>query len=462
MFRPETYKARRAELKKLVGSGIILFPGNNESPFNYAGNPYHFRQDSSFLYYFGLDYDGLFGIIDVDNNEDILFGSDRSLEDVVWMGPEPTLAEKAILVGVDKTFQFDELVKTVKKLVAGKTKIHYLPQYRSDTIILLESLTGIKHNDINDQTSTELTKAVISQRSIKTDEEIAEMESAIGVSYLMNTAAMKMTQPGMIEREVFGTVEGIALAKGLGVSFPIIFSVHGETLHNHHHENTMKDGDIAILDSGAESNLHYASDITRSFPVNGRFSSLQTDIYNTVLRANNYGIQKMAPGITNKEIHLGAVKVIAEGLKELGLIKGNVDDAVEAGAHALFMPHGLGHLIGLDVHDMEGLGESLSGYDNKVKRSDQFGLAYLRFGKTLEKGMVLTVEPGIYFIPQLINNWKEENKHSDFINYGKTEAMIGFGGVRIEDDVLVTENGSRVLGKHIPKTVEEVEEACNA
>jgi Xaa-Pro aminopeptidase len=328
-------------------------------------------------------------------------------------------------------------------------------------MIKFDQWLGINPTQVNAQSSQNLIRAVVQQRSIKSDEEVAEIEKALDISYLMNTLAMRASDVGILEREVYGAVEGLALAGGNGVSFPIIFSTHGETLHNHHHENIMHDGDLVLLDSGAESLLHYASDITRTFPVNGKFTQRQKDTYNIVLAAETTAIEAIKPNISYKEIHLNSAKVITNGLKDLGLMKGNVDDAVNEGAHALFFPHGLGHMLGLDVHDMEGLGEGFVGYDKETQRSDQFGLAYLRLAKKLHTGFVITVEPGIYFIPQLFKNWKSENKHADFINYDKVEEYLDFGGIRIEDDVLVTEDSNRVLGKSpIPKTVEDVEQAC--
>lgn len=461
MFSVETYKNRREELTKNIGSGILFFPGNNETPLNYPSNTYHFRQDSSFLYYFGLDQSNLAGIIDVDKNESIIFGNDRDIDDVVWMGFEEPLKSRSEKVGISKTNSFGELQNYLQSALSSGRKVHFLPQYKHDIIIEFQDWLGINPKFVNKYSSKELTKAVIAQRSIKSEEEIEEIEKALEISYLMNKAAMKMSRPGIFEREVFGAVEGIALSKGSGVSFPIIFSVHGETLHNHHHNNLMKEGDLLVLDSGAESLLHYASDITRSFPVSGKFAERQKDIYNIVLKSQLEAIKMIKPGIKYKEIHLNSAKVITSGLKDLGLMKGNIDDAVASGAHALFFPHGLGHMLGLDVHDLEGLGEAFVGYDEATKRSDQFGLAYLRLAKSLESGFVVTVEPGIYFIPQLIDIWKKEEKHKDFINYEKVDEYKGFGGIRIEDDVLVTDNGFKVLGKPIPKTIEEVENACN-
>jgi Xaa-Pro dipeptidase len=461
MFDKSIYIERRNELKKLVGSGLIYFPGNVDAAMNYPSNTYKFRQDSSFLYYFGLDTQNLAAVIDVDANEEIIYGDDRTLDDVVWMGEEDKLADRAALVGVQSTEPYNNLKEKISAAKAKKQKVHYLPHYRGETTIETSEMLGITPTEVNKNASFDLIKAVIKQRSIKTAEEVAEIEKAVNISFVMNTMAMKLSKPGLIEREVCGAVEGISLSMSEGVSFPIIFSVHGETLHNHHHDNVMKDGDLLILDSGAESGLHYASDITRTFPVNGKFSPLQKDLYNIVLKANTEAIEMIKPGVKFKDIHLHAAKVIAEGLIQQGFMKGDAEAAVKAGAHALFFPHGLGHMMGLDVHDLEGLGENYVGYDDKTNRSDQFGLAYLRLGKELETGHVVTVEPGMYFIPQLIDNWKSENKHTEFINYDRLEEMKDFGGIRIEDDVLVTNNGYKVIGIPIPKTVEEVEKYCN-
>ncbi len=461
MFNPEIYSERRKKLKSLVKNGLVFLPGNDEASMNYPSNTYPFRQDSSFLYYFGLDSDGLCGLIDIESGEDIIFGDDREVDDIVWMGTEKPLKERANDAGVKSVLPGSNLEEVLKNGIRAGRKIHYLPQYRAENILRIEKLLGVEHSHVNDHASKELTVAVIEQRSIKSEEEVKEIEAALDISYMMNTAAMKLAKPGIKERQVYGVVEGIAAAYGRGISFPVIFSVRGEILHNHHHENLMKDGDLLVLDSGAESELHYASDITRSFPVNGKFTTRQKDIYNIVLQSQMEAIEMIKPGIKFKEVHLHAASVIAGGLKDLGLMKGNVEDAVNEGAHALFFPHGLGHMMGLDVHDMEGLGENLVGYDEDTQRSDQFGLAYLRLGRELQSGFVLTVEPGIYFIPQLFENWKKENKHLQFINYDKVEEYLGFGGVRIEDDILVTATGFKVLGnKPIPKTIEDVEKAC--
>jgi len=460
MFESKTYINRRKQLKNQIQSGLILLLGNEESPMNYTDNTYAYRQDSSFLYYFGHDVPGLSAIIDVDNNQEIIFGYDFTVDDIVWMGPQKTMIEKAQKVGVEQAEPLEKLEERVKNALQQKRKVHYLPQYRYDNIMKMEKLTGIHSSVVNDNVSTELIKAVVAQRSIKSDEEIAQIEMALDISYDMNTLAMNISRPGIYEKEVAGAVEGLVLAKGHLISFPVIFTIHGEVLHGHSHENLMKKGDILVLDSGAESPLHYASDITRTFPVSGKFTEIQKDIYNIVLAAQEGAIEKMTPGTSFRDVHLRSAKIIADGMKQLGFMKGNTDDAVSAGAHALFFPHGLGHQMGLDVHDMEGLGEDYVGYNDEIKRSDQFGLAYLRFAKKLEPGFVLTVEPGIYFMPELIDQWKSQQKFTEFINYDKVEKTIGLGGIRIEDDVLITENGYRILGKPIPKTIAEVEEEC--
>ena len=461
MFSSETYIQRRNELKKTMKSGILFFPGAVDTPMNYRANTYKFRQDSTFLYYFGIDAPNLAAAIDVDNNREIIFCDDRDIDDIVWMGPEKSISDRASEVGVGETKSMAELAEALSSHTKAGERIFYLPQHQAQIMIEFDRWLNIQPTEVNEKSSKDFIRAVVKQRSIKSNEEVAEIEKAVDTSYLMNTLAMRATSEGTLEREIFGAVEGLALGMGNGISFPVIFSVNGETLHNHHHENIMKDGDLALLDSGAESLLHYASDITRTFPVSGKFTQRQKDIYNIVLDSQLKAIELIKPGVNYKEIHLETAKVIASGLKELGLMKGDIDDAVKAGAHALFYPHGLGHMLGLDVHDMEGLGEGFVGYDENTQRSDQFGLAYLRLAKELHPRFVITVEPGIYFIPQLYKNWKTENKLAEFINYDKVAEYMDFGGIRIEDDVLVTETGNRVLGKSpIPKTVEEVERAC--
>lgn len=459
MFSVSTYVERRNILKKLVKSGVVLFTGNGAFFFEELSTA-HFRQDSTFMYYFGLQQEGLAAIIDLDEDKDILFGNDRSVDHIIWMGNNESVASRAEKVGVKEVKPLAELETYLKNAFAEKRKVHFLPQIKFENQLAIDKLLGIHPSRVNDHFSMELVEAVIAQRSVKSDEEIAEMEKALEVSYAMNTLAMKMTRPDLVEAEIAGAVEGMALSMGKGISFPVIFSVNGHILHNHNHDNIMREGDIAVLDSGAYSPLQYSSDITRTIPVSGKFTDKQKDIYNTVLDAMTVAINAIEPGKLYKDIHLLACQTIAVGLKDLGIMKGDPKEAVKNGAHALFMPHGLGHMIGLDVHDMEDLGETYVGYDDEIKRSDQFGLAFLRMAKRLEPGFALTVEPGCYFIPALIEKWKAEGKHTDFINYDKVEEYKDFGGIRIEDDVLVTHQGSQILGPPIPKTVEEVEEAC--
>ncbi|NOR14389.1 MAG: M24 family metallopeptidase [Candidatus Aminicenantes bacterium] len=458
MFDAKIYSQRRQQLKDQLGSGLLLFLGNDESPMNYPGNPFHFRQDSSFLYFFGLNSPDLAGIVDVEEGTDILFGDDVSVDDIIWMGEHPLFKDRAQAVGVSDVRLSAELKDTVKAAIQAGRKIHFLPPYRAKTVMKLGDLLGLRTGQVRDYISESLIKAVVEQRSVKISEEIAEIEAALAVAYKMHTTAMRMTKPGIMESEIAAVVEGTALSKGGYISFPVILTINGQILHNHFHGNRLEEGRLLVNDSGAETAMGYASDITRTFPVSGKFSEKQKDIYNLVLLAQTTAIEAIGPGIKNKEIHLKAVTAIAAGLKDLGLMQGDVEDAVKAGAHALFMPHGLGHMMGLDVHDMENLGENFVGYDKSIQRSDQFGLAYLRLARELQPGYVLTVEPGIYFIPALIEKWAKEEKYNEFIDYKRVNNYLDFGGIRIEDDVLVTESGSQVLGKPIPKTVEELEE----
>jgi len=460
MFSRETYVNRRKKLIEGFDSGVILFLGNEESAMNYADNTYHFQQDRTFLYYFGIDIPNMAAIIDVESGEDIIFGYDFQIDDIVWMGPQPTLKELAEQIGAKQSAPIEKLSEFINKFKSQNRTIHFLPPYRPENLIKLRDLLTIEEKSIKENSSIELIKAIISQRSLKNSEEIKEIEKAVDIAYNMHTSAMRLTKPGKYEFEISGIIEGIASSGEGGISFPVIFSKNGETLHNHYHGNLLQDGDLVINDSGAETAMHYASDITRTFPVSGKFSERQKDIYEIVLAAETKSIEAIKPGVKYRDIHLNAAKIIATGLKDLGLMQGDIDGAVKQGAHALFFPHGLGHMLGLDVHDMENLGENYIGYTDDIKRSDQFGLAYLRFGKELQKDYVLTVEPGLYFIPALIDIWQKENKFKEFINYEKVRDYIGFGGVRIEDDVLVTESGSRVLGKPIPKIIDEVEKMC--
>jgi len=462
MFESKIYIQRRKLLSKQVKSGLILFSGNEESPMNYPANTYPFRQDSSFLYFFGLDTPSLAAAIDVDAGEETLFGDDITLEDVIWMGYLPKLKERALPAGIRHVAPLSRLEVMLNQAKKQRRKVHYLPPYRSDTIVKLSSLLGMQAQNVKKNASEELIRAVVAQRSAKSAEEIQEIEKALAVSYKMYLASMKATKPGLYERDIVGEMEGISLAHGCLTAFPTILTINGQIFHNQYHGNMLEKGRLLVIDSGVSSPLGYASDITRTIPVSGQFTPKQREIYEVVLNGQQQAIQAIKPGIKYKEIHLATAKAMALGLKELGLMKGDTDEAVEAGAHALFFPHGLGHMLGLDVHDMEGLGENYVGYDKTVERSKQFGLAYLRMARELQPGFVLTVEPGIYFIPALIDQWKSENKFPSFINYAKVATYRNFSGVRIEDDVIVTKEGNRVLGRPIPKTVEDVEKSMAA
>lgn len=455
MFSKEIYNQRRSVLGKALYSGLLLFLGNDEMGMNCKDNTYHFRQDSSFLYYFGLDQPNLAAVMDLDEGKSIIFGDEMSVEYIVWMGAQPTIAEQAAQVGVLETRPYDELEAYLQK--AASRPIHYLPPYRANHTIKLHQLLGKPLNVVSNHASVELIQAIVQQRSVKSAEEIAEMEKAVNVTGQMHIQAMRQAKAGMKEAELAGLVEGMAVASGGNLAYPVIMTVNGQTLHNHYHGNTLQSGQMVLGDYGAETGLHYAGDITRTFPVDKTFTSRQKDIYNLVLKAEVDCIEALKPDMLYRDMHLKSAKIILDGLKTLGLTKGNMDDALEAGAYGLFFPHGLGHQIGLDVHDMENLGENYVGYRNGIERSKLFGLKSLRLAKELKTGYVLTVEPGIYFIPELIDQWKVEGRFKEFINYDAVEKYKDFSGIRIEDNILITETGYRILGEPIPKTVKEVE-----
>jgi Xaa-Pro aminopeptidase len=456
-FGTETYVARRQRLADQLGSGLVLLPGNGEMPINYTNNEYPFRQDSSFLYFFGVDRPHLVGVLDVDERRDCLFGDDFTLDDIVWRGPQPSIAEQAAAVGVTHTASRASLEDVVRTAVGRGRTVHVLPPYRAENTLELQRLVGRPADGADPAASQALIRAVVAQRSIKSAEEVAEIARAVDMTREMHLLAMRLARPGVFEHEVVGAMEGVALARGGRLSFATIFSVHGETLHNQSHANRMAPGDVVVNDSGAESPRHYAGDITRSIPIGGRFEGARRDLYDLVLEAQRRAIAAIRPGVPYKTVHLLAARTLAEGLVTLGCMRGDVDAAVEAGAHALFFPHGLGHMLGLDVHDMEALGEDHVGYDETVQRSPQFGLRSLRLARALHPGFVLTVEPGLYFIPALIDRWEAERRHADFIDYDGVRRFRDAGGIRIEDDVLVTEDGCRILGQPIPKARADVE-----
>ncbi len=459
MFSKEVYVARRQQLLKDVKNGLILILGNGDSPFNYPANTYTFRQDSTFRYFFGHDLQNLVGVIDIDNAREYLFGEDVDMEDIIWTGPVPSIHDRALEVGVENSGSIKDLRKLVDDAVFAGRKVHFVPPYRAENVNFIAELLHIDKEYVKAYVSVELIGACVKQRSIKSDIEVAEIEKAIDNAYIMHTTMMKMAAvEGTYEYEIAGKMEGIALAGGGPVSFPIILTTHGEILHGHDHSLQIRKGRMIVSDAGCENPMGYCSDITRSVPVGGKFSSRQKDIYEAVLSAQTLVPTLVKPGVKYSDIHLAAVTRLGSALKELGLIKGNIQDAVNCGTMGLFMPHGLGHMMGLDVHDMENYGENYVGYDKKNIRSTQFGLSSLRLGRELQEGFVITNEPGCYFIPALIDKWRSENKCSDFINYDMLEKYKDFGGIRIEDDLLVTRDGCRLLGKYIPKTVAEIEE----
>jgi Xaa-Pro aminopeptidase len=460
MFTKEVYIKRREELKKSVHSGIILLLGNAEAALNYSGNTYTFRQDSSFIYYVGLDTPDLVCIIDIDNNKEYLFGDELTIDDIIWMGNLPSLKERAETIGIKTVLPFSELATVIGKSVQSGQIIHYTRPYRYRNQILLSEWLGKKTDEITVGYSIELTKAIVKMRLIKSPEELIEMEDAGKTGYAMHIVAMKMCQPGISEREIAGMIEGLAISEGTRVSFPTILSMNGQTLHNHDHSGILTTGRLMLCDAGAENINYYASDFTRTTAVGGKYSQKQKEMHNIVLKAINDSIALAKPGITYKSVHRNAYKIVFEGLRDLGLVKGDTEEALNVGVPALFMPHGLGHALGLDVHDMENLGETYVGYDDEIQRDTLFGYSSLRFGKRLEPGHVITVEPGIYFIPQLIEKWEKEKINAEFILFDKVKKYLDFGGIRLEDDIVITETGSRlVYEKRLPVTVEEIEKA---
>ena len=458
MFAKEIYISRRERLMQKINDGVILLLGNSEASTNYPSNTYKFRQDSSFLYFFGLNEPDLAAILDPQSGEHILFGNNVDMDDIIWMGPQPTIAEKGAKVGITHTEPFAALGTYLAQAQKEGRKVHYLPPYRNYNKILLNSLLNIPIPALKEQASLELINAVVDLRIVKEECELEEIHKACDIGYEMHFTAMKLAKLGMVEQQLAGVMEGIAHSKGAMTSFPTILSQNGETLHNHSHHQILTDGRLIVIDAGAENNMNYCSDFTRTIPSSGKFTQQQKDIYNIVAAANNLAQEMAKPGLTYKEVHLASCRVLAQGLTDLGLMKGNVDEAVAAGAHALFMPHGLGHNMGLDVHDMEDLGQIYVGYDNETRPSTQFGLASLRMGRMLKPGYVLTVEPGCYFIPALIDQWEAEGTNKDFINFEALKAYRTFGGIRLEDDIVITGNGCRMLGsKRLPITPEEVE-----
>lgn len=425
---------------------------------NYTDNPYRFRQDSTFLYYFGLLRPDLIAVLDTGTGETTIYGEEYTVEDFVWRGKQPAIHELAALCGIDQTGTISDLYNRINQANKNNETIHFLPQYRHDNILKLMDMTGLSAQDINKGVSEEFIRAVVSQRNYKTAEEIVEIEKGVDTTVDMHVTAMKMVKPGMLEQDVVTEIEKIARATGGDISFPTIATINGQTLHNHYHGNTIKEGDLFLLDCGAETPMGYAGDLSSTFPVGQTFTSLQKDIYTLVLKSHNACVGELRPGIAFKDVHRAACLTITEGLKSLGLMKGDTESAVDAGAHALFFPCGTGHMMGLDIHDMENLGEEFVGYEDEPK-STQFGLKSLRLGRKLESGFVLTIEPGIYFIPELTDQWRSQKKFTEYLNYDEIDKFRNFGGIRNEENYLITPDGKKLLGNEKkPMLIEEIEE----
>ena len=460
MFASTTYVARRAELCRRIGSGLILIPGNMEASYNYPNNTYHFRQDGTFLYYFGLNLPQFFGVIDAATGEATLFGDDVTVDDIIWPGPQPTVVELGAQVGVKNTLPLSALATFIAAATASGQAVHYLPPYRGKTTLQLCSLLSKSPEQLMKEMSVDLMFAVAEMREVKSEEEIEAMERAFHIGYAMHTTAMKMCRAGVVEREIAGAIEGIALGQGAGISFTSIVSQHGETLHNHNYDGVLENGRLLLVDAGAESVDNYCSDHTRTFPVSGKFTEKQKDIYNIVLAAQQQAPENMKSGAMYMEdVHRKALLTLAEGLKGVGLINGSAEDAVAAGAMFLFMPHGLSHGMGIDVHDCEGMGERSYDFSALAERAAESATCIHRATWRLRAGTVMSNEPGIYFIPALIDKSRSEGLYKGIVNYDKLDGYRDFGGIRIEDDVIVTDNGGVVVGKDkkIPVTVEELE-----
>jgi Xaa-Pro aminopeptidase len=464
MFDASIYCSRRRTLvqQENLDSGLVLLPGNRPSPKNYAANTHSFRQDSTFLYYFGLDRPDLYGLIDLDAGTATLYGEDDTLDDVIWSGGRPSLQEAASTVGVESVASPSDLESALADARDRSRPIHFLPPYRPDQRLQYASLLGIPPQELDAHVSEALIRAVVRQRSQKTEAEVAQLEEALERTAEVHTYAQRHARPGTTERELVGGMTNRVTAAGSNFSFPPTCSVRGEVLHNHSHPNTLADGDLLLVDAGAESSLHYAGDVTRTTPVGGAFSARQRRLYKAVLATQKAALNVLAPGVPFVDVHLHAAQTLTEHLMEMRLMQGNPADAVEAGAHALFFPHGLGHMVGLDVHDMESLGEEHVGYADDQTRSDQFGLHTLRLARPLQPGFVVSIEPGCYFIPPLAERWRSEGRHDAFINYDRVDDFLGIGGIRIEDNVLITDDEPRVLGPAIPKSVDAVEAQVGA
>lgn len=457
IFDRQVYIQRRQQLQSKLTNGLVLLLGNEDSSMNYKDNCYPFRQDSTFLYYIGIDQPGLAAIFDLDENKEILFGENASIDDIIWTGPQPLMQELAESVGIAASDNLSKLASLLAAARKAQRPIHILPPYRPENKIKLATWLDTSIEQLQQFISETLIRSVISQREIKSALEIQEMDKAVSISVDMHLAAIQNARPGMKEYELAAQVEAIALANNGRLSYPVILTVNGQTLHNHYHGNTIQEGQMVLVDAGAETSMHYAGDLTRTFPVGSQFTTRQRELYTVVLHALDHAVSLLRPGIQYKEVHTQACIKLVEGLTAVGLMKGDAAAAVAAGAHTMFFQCGLGHMIGLDVHDMEDLGEPLVGYDDQLKKSTEFGWKSLRLGKALKAGLTLTVEPGIYIIPELIDRWQAEQKNASFINYALLNDYRTFGGIRIEDNFVITDTGSKKLGKSLPKSLEEIE-----
>ena len=452
MFSKEIYTKRREQLKKCVQSGILVFLGNEDQGLNYADNAFRFRQDSTFLYFFGISDPGLAAIIDIDNDTDTIYGDELTIDHIIWMGNLPTLHERAAKAGINDVRPYNEFARKIEDAIKAGRDIHILPAYRAEHKLKLSDL-GLG----NTQPSIEFIKGVVNLRNYKSEEEITEIEKACDITADMHIAAIRMIQPGVTEAEVAATIEYIAKKNNAELSFPTIATINGQTLHNHYHGNKVKEGDLFLIDAGAETQMGYAGDMSSTVAATGVFTQRQKEIYEIQNLMHTKSVEALRPGIRFEEVYDISALAMVEAMKEIGLMKGDAQEAVRRNAHALFYPHGLGHMMGLDVHDMENLGEKWVGYDGKDK-STEFGRKSLRLGRELEPGFVHTIEPGIYFIPELIDLWRSQKKFEEFINYDVAETYKDFGGIRNEEDYLITETGARRLGKKIPLTPQEIEE----
>jgi Xaa-Pro aminopeptidase len=457
LFDKQVYTGRRAILKQNMGQdGLILLLGNADSSMNYKDNCYPFRQDSSFLYFFGLDVPMLCAIIDTDTGEEVIFGDELTIDDIIWTGTLPSVKEMAALVGIHKTSPYQQVMHYIHKAFTSGRKVHILPPYRPENKIKLASWLNTSLEDIAGHVSEKLIKAVIRQRMIKSALEVEQMEHAVSISVDMELAVIKHTRPGIKEYELVAKAEEAAISANARLGYPAIITMHGQTLHTHYYGNTLQEGKMVLSDIGAENAMHYGGDLTRTFPVGRNFTSRQAELYEVVLQSMDHAISLLKPGVRYKDIHLAACQKLVEGLKQVNLMKGDAAEAVAEGAHTMFFQCGLGHMLGIDTHDMEDLGEPYVGYTDTLKKETVFGLKSLRLGRELEPGFVLTVEPGIYIIPELIDRWAAEKKYADFINYDVLKSYRDFGGIRIEDNFLITETGSHLLGKYLPKTLKEI------